>query len=113
MHCVVFVSLSRREAEIHYLMRHPKVVEIIAFGLGDSERRPCMIMELMQESLYDLLGVHGIALPMLDALSIIRDMCEVCGTREVVLCIICGEDSRSGETQCSSEEWKVKRLKWP
>lgn len=76
-----FVSLHavrRQEAEIHYSMRHPNIVEVIAFALGNAERPPCLVMERMHETLYDLLGVEGIKLPLAAKISIVRDICEVC-----------------------------------
>lgn len=76
--CVKLAARGRRqEAEIHYSMRHPNIVEVIAFALGDKQRPPCMVMERMHETMYDVLAVEGIAITTLAAVSIIRDVCEV------------------------------------
>lgn len=58
-------------------MRHPNVVEVIAFGLGDAQHPPCLVMERMHETLYDLLGVEGIDMPLIAKISIVRDVSEV------------------------------------
>lgn len=40
----------RREAQLHFVLRHPNIVDL----LGYSEKSPvCMVMERMEESLYD------------------------------------------------------------
>eukprot|EP00752_Nemacystus_decipiens_P004091 g3744.t1 len=66
----------RQEAEIHYAMRHENIVEVVAFGLGDADNPPCLVMERMQESLYDLLGVEGIEMDPMAKVSIVRDVCK-------------------------------------
>ena len=64
--------------EIQYAMRHANIVEVIAFGLGDADHPPCLVMERMNESLYDLLGVQGIDLDPVSKVSIVQDVSEVC-----------------------------------
>lgn len=59
-------------------MRHPNIVEVVAFGLGDADHPPCLVMERMSESLFDLLGVEGIEMGPAAKVSIARDVCEVC-----------------------------------
>ena len=58
-------------------MRDPKIVEVIAFGLGDDIHPPCLVMERMQETLYDFLGVQGFDLPLMSKVTIAQDVCEV------------------------------------
>lgn len=67
----------RQEAEIHFSMRHTNIVEVVAFGLGDEDHPPCLVMERMQESLFDLLGVEGIEMDATAKVSMVRDVCEV------------------------------------
>lgn len=44
------LSPYRREAQLHYVLRHPNIVDLLAY----SETSPvCMVMERMEESLYD------------------------------------------------------------
>lgn len=75
--CVGRACACRQEAEIHYSMRHANIVEVVAFGLGDADQPPCLVMERMQESLFDLLGVEGIEMDPTAKVSIVRDVCEV------------------------------------
>lgn len=56
-------------------MRHTNIVEVLAFSIGDKEHPPCLVMERMDESLYDVLGLLTINFP--SALGIIQDVCEV------------------------------------
>lgn len=77
LHFVVFIRL-RQEVEIQYSMRHPNIVEVVAFDLGAAGHSPCLIMERMQESLFDLLSVEGIDMETITKVSILRDVCEVC-----------------------------------
>lgn len=47
----------RREAQLHFVLRHPNIVDLLAY----SEKSPvCMVMERMEESLYDCIhrGIH-------------------------------------------------------
>lgn len=72
------VTICRREAEIHFAMRHANIVEVIAFSIGNEANPPCLVMELMDESLYDLLGVS--LYPTLTfgaAMGVIQDICVV------------------------------------
>ena len=69
---------ARKEVEIQYAMRHPNVVEVVAFDLGGAEHPPCLVMERMQESLYDLLNVEGMAMGLVAKASILRDVSKVC-----------------------------------
>lgn len=78
----LFLSLlpehfSRQEAEIHFAMRHANIVEVVAFGLGDADHPPCLVMERMEESLYDLLGVEGMEMDAASKLGIVSGICEV------------------------------------
>lgn len=68
--------LSRQEAEIHFAMRHANIVEVVAFGLGDADHPPCLVMERMEESLYDLLGVEGMEMDAAAKLGIVGGICE-------------------------------------
>lgn len=44
----------RREAELHFALRHPNIVEMYAYN----DAWPlCIIMERMNQSLYDFLGL--------------------------------------------------------
>lgn len=63
--------------EIQYAMRHPNIVEVLAFELGDRGHPPCLIMERMNESLYTMLGA-SIDIGGVSKVSIVRDVCEVC-----------------------------------
>jgi len=58
-------------------MRHANIVEVVAFGLGDADHPPCLVMERMEESLYDLLGVEGIEMDAAAKLGIVGGICEV------------------------------------
>lgn len=64
-----------KEAEIHFAMRHANIVEVLAFSIGDKQHPPCLVMERMDESLYDILTVLTINFS--SALGIIQDVCEV------------------------------------
>lgn len=59
-------------------MHHPNIVEVIAFDLGSAEQPPCLIMERMQESLYDVLDVESMDMGLLAKTSILRDVSKVC-----------------------------------
>lgn len=63
--------------EIQYAMRHPNIVEVLAFELGDRGHAPCLVMERMDESLYTMLGA-SIDIGGVSKVSIVRDVCEVC-----------------------------------
>ncbi|CAN0573009.1 unnamed protein product, partial [Ectocarpus sp. 12 AP-2014] len=66
----------RQEAELHFAMRHENIVEVIAFSVGDAVHPPCLVMERMDESLYELLSLQlSINFPW--ALGIIHDVCKV------------------------------------
>ena len=69
---------ARREVEIQYAMRHPNIVKVIAFDLGDRGPPPCLVMELMDETLYNLLSTDGIVMNPIDKVKIVRDVSEVC-----------------------------------
>lgn len=57
-------------------MRHDNIVDVIAFNVGDSNNPPLLIMERMEESLYEALSQDfTIDLPW--ALGIIKDVCMV------------------------------------
>lgn len=57
-------------------MRHDNIVEVIAFSVGDAVHPPCLVMERMDESLYELLSLQlTINFPW--ALGIIHDVCKV------------------------------------
>lgn len=66
-------------------MRHPNIVEVIAFDLGSAGHSPCLVMERMQESLYDLLCVEGIDMGLVAQTSILRDVSQVCTIRRYLL----------------------------
>ncbi|CAN0378060.1 unnamed protein product, partial [Scytosiphon promiscuus] len=53
----------RREAEIQFAMRHDNIVRVLAFCADDPERPLCLVMERMDESLYDYVGESGISPP--------------------------------------------------
>ncbi|CAN0330030.1 unnamed protein product [Hapterophycus canaliculatus] len=57
-------------------MRHANIVQVVAFGLGDADHPPCLVMERMNESLFDLLGVEGIEMDPAARVSIALDVCE-------------------------------------
>lgn len=58
-------------------MRDSKIVEVIAFSLGDETHPPCLVMERMRETLYDFLGVDALVLPLAMKASLSLDVCEV------------------------------------
>ncbi len=58
-------------------MRHKNIVQLLAFHTGDRLHPPCLVMERMDESLYEILGVLPIEFA--HALEILQDVCEVCG----------------------------------
>eukprot|EP00904_Undaria_pinnatifida_P010394 jgi/Undpi1/6485/HiC_scaffold_20.g08964.m1 len=69
------IDAFRQEVEIQYAMRHPNIVEVLAFELGDRGHPPCLIMERMDESLYTMLGA-SIDIGGVSKVSIVRDVCE-------------------------------------
>ncbi|CAM9568738.1 unnamed protein product [Discosporangium mesarthrocarpum] len=69
------INAFRQEVEIHFSLRHQNVVELIAFSLGENGRPPCMVMELMSESLYDFIGLKP-NLNLNVALDVISDICK-------------------------------------
>ena len=81
------MNARRQESEIHFAMRHPKIVEVVAFSLGDDIHPPCLVMERMQETLYDFLGVQGFDMPLMAKVAIAQDVCEV---RPVCIRALCG-----------------------
>ena len=74
--------------EIQYAMPHPNIVEVIAFDLGDRGTPPCLVMELMDETLYDFLSTEGIILGLIDKVKIVRDVSEVCTIHKMIGCIL-------------------------
>ena len=61
-------------------MRHKHIVEVRAFSLGTEKGKPPhLVMELMEESLYEYIGAMstGMGYDFADALSIIHDICQV------------------------------------
>lgn len=56
-------------------MRHANIVDVVAFSIGDNVHPPCLVMERMDESLYEILSLLTINFP--SALGIIQDVCEV------------------------------------
>lgn len=76
-------ACSRKDAELQFVLRHPNLVEAIAFSLGDDVHPPCLVMERMGESLFDLLGL-GLTIGFATALGIVLDVCKVsrgCGSK--------------------------------
>ncbi|CBN77264.1 Receptor-like PK/ Leucine Rich Repeat Protein Kinase-likely pseudogene [Ectocarpus siliculosus] len=65
----------RKEAEMHFVMRHDNIVELLAFSLGDALRPPCLVMERMQESLFGLLS-QTLTIGFPAALGIVLDVCK-------------------------------------
>lgn len=57
-------------------MRHPNLVEAIAFSLGDDVRAPCLVMERMDQSLFDLLDLE-LTIDFTTALNVVLDVCKV------------------------------------
>lgn len=83
----------RREAEIHYAMREaPNIVSVLAFSVDDPQRLPCLVMELMDESLYDYLGVRdckgisGSLSLLVECLKLINGICRVRGKNVYARC---------------------------
>lgn len=66
--CVV-----RREAELHFAMRHPNVVEVFGYS---SSSPVCLIMERMNETLSDFLGLD-LTIPFANKVSILEGVAEV------------------------------------
>lgn len=71
---LLVIAYLRKEAEIQKVLRHPNIVETIAFSVGDNATPPCLIMERMHESLFDRLE-SSIDFP--EALGIVLDVCKV------------------------------------
>lgn len=67
----------RREASTHFALRHDRVVRVIAFGIGERSRPPCLVMERMQGTLYGFIGTNPSPLDLGASLSYIIDICEV------------------------------------
>lgn len=68
----------RREVEIYFSMRHPNIVRVLAFSVNNPEHPPCLVMELMEKSLYNHLGAHETPPPLVDRLGVLHDVCKVC-----------------------------------
>eukprot|EP00752_Nemacystus_decipiens_P007363 g6584.t2 len=66
----------RREAEIQFAMRHENIVRVLAFCADDPERPLCLVMERMDESLYDYVGESGISPPPTLRLALVKDVCK-------------------------------------
>ena len=67
----------RREASTHFALRHDRVVRVIAFGIGERSRPPCLVMERMQGTLHGFIGTNPSPLDLDASLSYIVDICEV------------------------------------
>lgn len=59
------------------LVHHPNIVRVFGYSVDDREHPPCLVMELMEESLYEYLGVRGLSPTLAERLGIIKDMCQV------------------------------------
>lgn len=60
-------------------MRHENIVRVLAFCTDDPERPLCLVMERMEESLYDYVGESGISPPPTIRLALVKDVCQVIG----------------------------------
>lgn len=60
-------------------MRHENIVRVLAFCTEDRERPLCLVMERMEESLYDYVGESGISPPPTIRLALVKDVCQVIG----------------------------------
>jgi len=69
-------SQQRREAEIHYAMRHENIVRVLAFSEGTPERPPCLVMERMDESLSSFFE-EADRPPLVERLEILKDVSQV------------------------------------
>lgn len=63
-------------------MHHENVVRVLGFGVDDPQRPPCLVMELMAESLHEYLGAP-VTPSVPDRLDIINDVVQV---RALVQC---------------------------
>lgn len=68
-----FACHSRREAELHFAMRHANIVEVLAFSTSSPV---CIVMERMDESLYDFLH-SGLELVVPEKIEILIGVCKV------------------------------------
>ncbi|CAM9961133.1 unnamed protein product, partial [Discosporangium mesarthrocarpum] len=65
----------RREAITHFAIRHPNLVEVIAYSVGDAKHSPSLVMPLIEGSLYDHLA-DGHQYDFTEAFRISRDVTE-------------------------------------
>lgn len=63
-------------------MHHENIVRVLGFSVDDPQRPPCLIMELMEESLYDYLKTPAISPSLAECLDIIGGVVKV-GTQVV------------------------------
>lgn len=66
--CVV-----RREAELHFAMRHPNIVEVFGYSASSPV---CLIMERMNQTLSDFLGLD-LTIAFADKMSILEGVAKV------------------------------------
>ncbi|KAJ8611309.1 hypothetical protein CTAYLR_006615 [Chrysophaeum taylorii] len=59
------IAEFEREAELHYHLRHNNVILLLCYNVDPANGPTCMVMELAQCSLYDVLH-KGVALPAAD-----------------------------------------------
>jgi len=67
----------RREAFTHFALRHDRIVQVIAWSTGGGRHSPCLVMERMDRTLYQFLGVTSARLDLAGCLALIVDICEV------------------------------------
>ncbi|CAN0206746.1 unnamed protein product [Pylaiella littoralis] len=65
------LTTFRREAQIHFAMQHENIVRVLGFNVDDPQRPPCLVMELMDESLHQYIQTPEISPPLAERLHII------------------------------------------
>ncbi|CAM9727938.1 unnamed protein product [Pylaiella littoralis] len=65
------LTTFRREAQIHFAMQHENIVRVLGFNVDDPQRPPCLIMELMDESLHQYIQTPAISPSLAERLDII------------------------------------------
>ncbi|CAN0324578.1 unnamed protein product, partial [Pylaiella littoralis] len=67
----IVLTSFRREAQIHFAMHHENIVRVLGFNVDDPQRPPCLVMELMDESLHQYIQTPAISPSVAERLDIV------------------------------------------
>jgi len=101
--CAPLPFYYRREAEIHFALRHENIVRVLAFSEGSPQSPPFLVMERMEESLSGLLEIARNPLPLGARFEIVKDICQVL-FRNSLECLVTGIHGSGPAAACARDK---------